>query len=414
MASRTVAVVGGGIVGLCVAESLARRGAEVVLVEADCIGGGASMGNAGWVSPGISVPLPAPGLTAQALRWMLDPGSPLYVRPSFRPSYLHFLWDFRRSTNHRRYFAGTAALTALSKRVIDDYDALAARCGFEMHQDGLLCVGHGEGAIAAELGVFRDQQAHGYVGRVEVLDREQALAREPNLGPEVAGAILAADERHVRPESVVRGLVSRLRAMRITLYEANPVHRLMPRGGGWALECGDGVLEAESVVVAAGSTSARLLATLDVRLPLQGAKGYSLTRDEPAVRLRGPVYLLEAKVAVSPYRRSLRAAGTLELGSASGAISQNRVEAIERALARSLPGTASGPWRSWAGFRPLLPDGLPAIGPVPGRPGLHVATGHAMLGVTQAPTTGELLAPVVLGEPAAPELAPFSIGRFGR
>jgi D-amino-acid dehydrogenase len=61
----------------------------------------------------------------------------------------------------------------------------------------------------------------------------------------------------------------------------------------------------------------------------------------------------------------------------------------------------------------MLPDGLPALGPVPGHPGLHIATGHAMLGVTLGPTTGELVAPAVLdGRPTA-ELAPFSLARFG-
>src|SRR5690242_18728242 len=105
-----VAVVGGGVVGLCVAEALQRRGVEVIVLEAGLCGRAASAGNAGWISPGISNPLPAPGVVSQALRWMLNPRSPLLIHPVLRPSFVRFLVDFWRSTRPTRYRAGMAAL----------------------------------------------------------------------------------------------------------------------------------------------------------------------------------------------------------------------------------------------------------------------------------------------------------------
>ena len=63
-----VAVVGGGVVGLSVAEALARRGAEVVVLDAGTFGGGASAGNSGWVTPALTAPVPAPGTMRQAAR----------------------------------------------------------------------------------------------------------------------------------------------------------------------------------------------------------------------------------------------------------------------------------------------------------------------------------------------------------
>jgi D-amino-acid dehydrogenase len=158
-----------------------------------------------------------------------------------------------------------------------------------------------------------------------------------------------------------------------------------------------------------------LLRPLGVRLPMEGAKGYSLTQDSPAVRLRRPVYLLDSKVAVSPFDDALRLAGTLELGTSGLGVDRRRVAGIEAAARCSFSGwSEAGEWTTWAGLRPLLPDGLPALGPVPGHPDLHLATGHSMLGVTLAPTTAAVLAPVILDGSPSPELAPFSIARFAK
>jgi D-amino-acid dehydrogenase len=410
-----VAIVGGGVIGLSVAEALARRGAQVVVLEAGTCGAAASAGNAGWITPALSAPVPAPGTMLQALRWMPDPKSPLLVRPVARLSFLRWSLDFWRSTAAARYGAGMAALVALTDRTIADFDALAARgVAFEMHQQGMLFVARGDAVLEEELHVLREQQAVGYRGEVTLLDRAAARDREPALSDAVAGAIAAPMERHVRPETLTAGLAAHLRARGTEIREHTPVRRITRDGSGWLLDTGGGPLRAQRVVLAGGAQTGDLLRPLGVRLPLEGAKGYSITLEQPSVRLRGPLYLLESKVGVSPYRGALRLAGTLELGARDLRLDQRRLGSIERAGRDYLRDWPSGGARSaWAGFRPLLPDGLPAIGPVPGLDGLHVATGHGMLGVTLAPTTAEVLAPAVLDDKPSLALAPFSVARFG-
>jgi D-amino-acid dehydrogenase len=212
---------------------------------------------------------------------------------------------------------------------------------------------------------------------------------------------------------LIAGLAAELRARGAELREEAPVRAIRRRGGGWSVDLEGATETADAVVVAAGVASAGLLAPYGARLPLEGAKGYSLTLEEPPIDLRGPVYLLESKVGVSPFAGALRLAGTLELGTRGLGLSAGRIASIREAGEAALNGwNGKAQWRTWAGFRPLLPDGLPAIGPVPGQQGLHVATGHAMLGVTLAPTTAALLAPVVLDGKPSLELAPFSIARF--
>jgi D-amino-acid dehydrogenase len=414
MSAPDVIVVGGGAIGLCTAEALQRRGADVLVLEGGRIGEQASAGNAGWITPGLSNPVPAPGTVPQALRWMLDPASPLLVRPTLRRGFLRWAYDFWRNTSPQRYSAGMAALVALGSRAIPAYEALRdAGVEFEMHADGLLFVAHTEEELAAELTALRDQQALGYAGRVEALDAAATLALEPALGPGAAGGILAADERHVRPETVTAGVAAQLRAHGATLREGARVDRLSRNGSGWSLAVGGEAVRADRVVIALGADTGTLLAPFGVRLPLEGAKGYSFTDPAPAVRPRRPLYLLESKVGVSPFDGGLRFAGTLELGSRNAGVDPRRLGALDAAASRYLKDWRANPARAgWAGQRPLLPDGLPAIGPVPGHDGLFVATGHSMLGITLAPATGEVLAPAVLDGRPALSLAPFSVARF--
>ncbi len=408
-----VAVVGGGVVGLCVAEALQRRGAEVIVLEADLCGGAASAGNAGWISPGISNPLPAPGVVSQALRWMLNPRSPLLIHPVLRPSFVRFLFDFWRNTRPARYHAGMAALVATTQRAVGDFDSLAQRCQFEMHKAGMLFVARGSRELEAEYRVLREHLEMGYDGEVRLMGREELLSEEPGLSDAVSGAAFASAECHVRPETVTAGVAARLHQVGAEIRENCPVRGIARSNGAWALTTADGGVEAGRVVLAGGVATRGLLAPFGVRLPLLGAKGYSLTLDHPPIRLKRPVYLVEDKVGLSPYDDALRLAGTLELGSTPGEINARRVAGIREAGERSLRDWSSDlDWRTWAGERPLLPDGLPAIGPVPGQDGLFVATGHAMLGVTLAPTTAELLAPTVLDGRPSLELAPFSLARF--
>jgi len=411
-----VVIIGGGVIGLSVAESLARRGADTVVLERGRFGRGASEGNAGWISPGLANPVPGPGVMAQAVKWMPNPRSPLLVRPTPRLSFLRWSYDFWRATKPKRYGAGMAALAALGARVLDDFDRLAAEgVPMEMHSAGLLFVGRSEAGVRSEAQILRDAQALGYLGEIREMSKAETLAHEPALSDRLAGSVLAIDERHVRPETVTGGLVEHLSRGRSDLREGVTVRAISPAADGrWRVDHDGGeAIVADRVVVATGWQADELLTPLGVRLPLEGGKGYSVTAPNPGIKPKGAMYLLEDRVAVTPFDGGVRLAGTMELGTSDPGLNRNRIAAIKAAGKRSLARWDGAGEVEWAGFRPMLPDGLPAIGPVPGLAGLHVATGHAMLGVTLGPTTGEVLAPTVLDGRVTSELAPFSLARFG-
>ena len=151
-----------------------------------------------------------------------------------------------------------------------------------------------------------------------------------------------------------------------------------------------------------------------MRVPLVGARGYSVTlagRGDPP---RHALYLAEAKLGLSPFAGGVRIAGVFELGARKAEAPPGAGERLVAAARPYLDGwrpDSDAPVQAWAGLRPATPDGLPLIGALPGVDGVYLATGHGMLGVTLAPATAALLAPLVLEGRAAPELAPFDPAR---
>ena len=410
-------MVGGGVIGLATALALQRAGAQVVLVERDGCGEGASAGNTGWVTPAFSAPLAAPGTIRRALRWMLDPSSPFLVRPRFDPAFLRWAWRFARSTTPTTYRAGIEALARLGERVFDDFDRLHdSGVEFEMRSPGLFFLAFDPRALAEYAHTLEALVGLGYPSTgVEELDGDAARTREPAIGAEIEAALFASLERYVRPESLCAGLLRAVRDAGVEVREHEEVVDLRPSGTRWLTVTPAEEIAADRVVVAAGAWSGRALRHIGESVPLEAAKGYSVT-----TRVEGPIaahtlYFTEVKIAYTPFDGEVRLAGTLELAGLDTSLRRSRVELLRRSAARYLRDwRTDGQGQEWAGLRPVAADGLPVIGAVPNRPGVFLATGHGTLGITLAATTAVTLAPVVLGESDGRELAAFSPARFRR
>jgi D-amino-acid dehydrogenase len=411
-----VVVVGGGVVGLACAWELARSGTDVVIVDAGMVGAGVSSGNAGWICPTISSPLPAPGVVREGLHQLLGGGDAFVLRPRASLAFARWLWTFSRSCSSARFEAGTRALLALNRRTMELYDGYRqAGIAFEMHGDGLVVAALTTAGLEPYRRLAHLLQRYGYPGQVDELDGEGAAEIEPALDASaVAAALHAKLDRHVRPEELTAGLARSLREMGADIRERWRVTGLVSRRGGWVVRSDVADLPAEKVVVAAGLGSSELLKRHGVRLPLVGARGYSVTvkgSGRPPVRA---LYLAEAKLGLSPFTSGVRIAGVFELGardaSAPSGAGAKIIAAAEPYLRGWRPSDDRAPV-AWAGLRPATADGLPLIGEVPGGEGLYVAAGHTMLGVTLAPATAAVLAPLVLHGKRALELVPFDPGR---
>lgn len=410
-----VVVVGAGVIGLCSAWYLRRAGCDVEVVAPDEPGSGASGVNAGWVVPSLSGPVPGPGVLTGSLRWLLNPASPFYVRPRVTPSFVRWLLAFRARCNARDYAAGLDALAELNRRTLVLYDGL--------EHDGLDFDGHAEGLLMA----FRSRRDFDHeLASMDWLDRfgirapvaDEPRALEPALSDEIEAAFLLPGERHLDPGSLAHALVGHLsmsgvsfRTAAVRAIEAAGSPDGTATGGAARVVLPGEAIRADAVVVAAGVWTPLLTRSLGVRLPIIAGKGYALDFAPAPVRATRAIYLHEDRVAVSPYSDHLRLSGTMELTGVDRSVSRRRTRAIARAGTRALrdwPAEAR-PVRIASGMRPLTPDGLPVIDRV--APGVVVAAGHSMLGVTLGPATGEAVTALVAGE-RSPVLAPFSASRF--
>ncbi len=402
---------GAGVVGLACGFELARAGADVVVLERGEVGGGTSLGNTGWVCPSFSYPLPGPGVIGDGMRAAFHLSGPLAVRPGLDPSYLRWLWRFRANCTRERWRQGVRALADLNRRTIellDDY--IAAGVAFEAYGAGLLLAARTESKLASYGELFGELGTLGAAG-FTALSAAEARESEPSLSPSLAGAFLTSIDRWVRPESLTAGLAAWLRGHGADVREGVVVESV----AGTRVETTGGVVDCDRVVVAAGITSSPFLERLGVRVSLAPARGYSITyAPDSAPAPRHALYLADALLGLSSYDGGVRIAGVFELGHGSLQISERRLSAM---LASADPFFAEwrpsqvAPASRWAGLRPLTSDGLPLIGRTPLDPHVFVATGHGMLGVTLAPATAALLAPLVLEGRDDPALAPFRPAR---
>lgn len=406
-----VAVVGGGMIGLLCAHHLSKRGADVVVLERNSVGEGCSAGNAGWVTPCIAVPLPAPGLRSKSLKWMLRPDSPLYIKPSAAPSMAAWLLSFWKHCNQRDFDRGTRALAELGSETMDLFDELSADgAEFEWREDGLLMIFRDQAEMDAELSVFL---ALDY-GPLELLDPEALQRLEPSLSDGATGAIHVKPERVVRPESVCSGTARLLRSNGAEVIEGSAVTDLrFDHKRASAVVTNDGDVEADVFLVATGAEAARLSGKAGVSLPLQAGKGYSATVSRPEIEVRHPLYLSSTKIGMTPFDGALRIAGTMELSGINLRMDRRRLVALTEGAEREVPGALAGEGvTEWVGMRPITPDGLPILGRLPSTDNVYVATGHQMLGVTLAPSTGKAMAQLVLEGRSDVDLEPFAPGRF--
>jgi D-amino-acid dehydrogenase len=409
-----VIVVGGGAVGLCVAEALAHRGGECILLERDRCGAGASAGNAGWITPSLAIPIPAPGVIRESLRWLLDRSGPLWIHPALSPAMFAWLARFIASCSRPAYLRHLASLQRAAALAGPSFERLVDRgLQFEMHDDPLLYPAFGDAELGHLWQVASELREAGATQSLERLSAGDVLSLEPALDRSVVGGVIARGEGRVRPELFTAALARALASHAAEVHEHTPVTSLFRDGEGWLVQTPAGPRRADAIVLANGVEAVLLLRPLGVRMPILAAKGYSRTYAPGPSGPRRALYLEQPKVAISVFDGGVRVSGTLELGARDLALSSRRLAAITAVAQRAMPRWQMPPQpRDWAGMRSLSPDGLPLIGNVPGLPGMHLATGHGTLGITLAPATGELLAELLLERKRDPLLDAFDPGRF--
>lgn len=415
-ADRTI-VVGGGVIGLCTAYYLAKEGMDVLLLERDRIGSGASSGNAGAVAPGHG-PMAKPGRILQALRWMGDPTSPLYMPPRFNPNLIRWLWRFRRFCTEAHVLRSMQTLGPLGHDGRDLFDELVGEEGLACHYRprGYYEVYRTEKGMAGAREEIPLQRAYGY--DTQEVAGETLRGYEPALKPGTLGGLFFPEAATLDPLLFLQELAEAAVSRGMTLRTGAEVKSLIASGGrvrGVRLSHGE-TLDGEAVVLATGAYSLNLARIGGLSLPIQPAKGYH--RDLQlgfggAPELNITIMLGERYVFCTPMGGVLRLAGTLELSGLNHRMVGPRLANLNESASKYVEGMENAQSTDdWVGLRPVTPDGMPVIGAAPTLEGLYVANGHAMLGLTLGPITGKLLADMIVGRKPSRDLTPLRPDRF--
>ncbi len=412
-----VLVVGAGAIGLNTAYYLQKAGADVTVVDRGGFGTGCSFGNAGLLVPSHLVPLAAPGVILQGLKWMLNPESPFYIKLRLDPKLLSWLWAFGRHCTKAHVERCVPVLKELHLVSRDLTAQIAEDEGldFEYQQQGLLMLFHDAGRTECE---HLCETANSVGMHARLLNGADAVRElDENIDTIARGGLHIAEDAVIHPAKFVSQLADVLEQRGVRFLRESAVQGMVRHNGAVQdVATSTGRIQAKEIVLAAGSWTPQLARQVGVRVPIEPAKGYSITFPKPANAPRLPLLLSEAKVAVTPFRDQLRLAGTLELAGFDLKINQRRVNAIRKAVPRYLTGLEvpenDNDSEVWAGLRPCTPDGLPIVGRVPGISNLTLAAGHAMQGISLASATGKLVAEVILGERPFLDLTPLRPERF--
>lgn len=409
-----VLVLGGGVIGLACAHYLLAEGRSVRVIEAGRVGAATSWGNCGTLTPSHAAPLAAPGMVGQALRWMLSPSAPLYVKPRWDPALMRWLMKVAGRCNRRDWRESGLAKGALlkySRALIEDLVyGQDLECGFEA--GGLHYVFRTERALEKQRRDLPLLEELGIPARV--LDGAALAADEPALRPGLAGSVFFPGDAQLRPDRYTAELARIVRADGGVIEEGVRVTGLeRGRNGIEAVQTSEGRRTGARVVMALGSWSTEFAQMLRLQIPIQPGKGYSITYDRPAAPPRRPLVLKERSVCVTTWGDGYRLGSTMEFSGYDDSLNRARLDALERGAADYLLEPVGPAKREeWCGWRPMTWDDLPLLGRAPGFNNLFLATGHGMMGMGMSAGSGRLLADLVTGRAPAIDPAPYAPARF--
>jgi len=414
--NKNILIIGAGAVGLSTALHCARKGHRVTVIERHgAQRDGCSYGNAGMIVPSHFVPLAAPGMVKLGLKWMWNPESPFYIKPRCSSELFDWCLKFWRAATAehvRRSAPLLRDLSFASRALFEEMAAQGADIGLTTRGLLMLCKtqqGLDEeakyAAQANQLGVPAD-----------VFSAEQTAHLDPGVTMDVAGAVYFPKDGHFTPERYMAVLQAQTEALGVQFVWDTEVAGLSVSGRKiYAVRTAGGEFSADEIILCGGSWSPLLVRALGLKIPLQAGKGYSLTLPKPRELPELCSIFTEARMAITPMGSALRFGGTMEIAGLNEDINSVRIQGIIKSVPKYFPKFSALDFagiQPWRGLRPCSPDGLPYLGRTAKFSNLVIATGHAMMGMSLSPITGQLVSEIVDNAKTAFDLEQLSPDRY--
>jgi D-amino-acid dehydrogenase len=414
---KKVAVIGAGIVGMATASYLQRDGHDVVVIDPQPPGQGASFGNAGCFNPSSVVPVATPDTWKNIPGYLSDPLGPLRIRWSYLPALAPWLIRLVRAGSPQRIEAQARALKTLLAPCLDALLPLARDAGAEhlVARNGILIAYRSQKSWDADATAWDIRRRNGT--QWEELNADELRQFDPNLSRDFTRGKLVPGNGHcLDPGGLVAALADAAQANGATIIRRRATGFSFHGTGLRAVQTPEGDVPADAAVIATGAHSKPLAAMLGDKIPLETERGYHAMLRAPEIMPRVPTTDSEGKFVATPMADGVRFAGTVELAGLAAEPDWRRARILLQQASKLYPGLAltypEDRYSVWMGHRPSLPDSLPVLGPSSRSRDVLYAFGHGHVGMTGGPYTGKIIADLVSGRPSPIDLTPFSAGRF--
>jgi D-amino-acid dehydrogenase len=413
MSRPDIVVIGAGVIGLSAAIAAQMRGLNVTVLDREGPAAGASAGNAGAFAFTDILPLASPGILRKAPKWLLDPLGPLSVPPAYALNIAPWMYRFWRACSASRVEDAIAAQTSLmdlSKGELEPFLAATETLSM-LRKEGNLQVYESQAELQASLPGWETRARHGIEFRH--LDAAEMASIQPGLSSRFThGTFTPGWHSIADPKLYTLALAENFRK-RGGVIEIGEVKTLRPVGDGVEIvTSGGAVVKAGKVVLAAGAFSHHIARSLNESVPLETERGYNTTLPADAFDLRTQVTFGGHGFVVTRLSSGVRIGGAVELGGLKLPPNFARSEAMLKKAQTFLPGLKPQGGTQWMGFRPSLPDSLPAIGRSKATASVIYAFGHGHLGLTQSAGTARIVADLLTGRGPSLDLSAFSPQRF--
>lgn len=410
-----VVIVGAGVVGLACAHYLVEQGLSVTLIDQGEVGAACSYGNCGYICPSHLLPLTEPGMVWEGIKSLFQPKSAFRIKPQIRPSFYYWMLQFARRCNHKDMMSAAKSLSQILQLSREEYSKLFAEFELDAQwkENGLLYVfetekGLEEFAHTDQLLSSNFDLAADYLSPQELLNFD-SVYREG-----LAGAYFYKNDASVKPDLLTSQLAASLKTRGVQILENSALLSIKKSGNKiQALTTEAGELVADNFVFATGAWSRKLSKELGTSIPVEPAKGYSVTINKPDNSPKTPVLFPEHRVGLTPFDDKLRLGSMMEFSGFDSQIPQSRIQQLfdsaKPYVKESFPENFE---LSWTGWRPMTWDSLPILGYLKSLDNAVMATGHNMLGVTLAPATGKLISEIILGKQTSVPVDAYSANRF--
>jgi D-amino-acid dehydrogenase len=405
-----VIIIGAGIIGLAIAHYVQQTGRKVTLIDRKGVAQEASFGNAGAFALADIFPLASPGIMRKAPKWLLDPLGPLSVRPQYALNIVPYLLKFFRASWPDQYRKSIVAQSALLDLAASEVDRMAQipQIGNQIRTDGALHLYESEREFAASQSSWQARQEFGI--EFEHLDATRLADLQPGLSDHIKRATFIPKWQTVNDPFEFAQILWRMVQQDGGELIKQDV-KAMSKASEVTLQNGD-MLSGNHVVVAAGAWSHQLAKQVGDHIPLESERGYNTTLPVEAFDLKRQLIFGEHGFVMTPLSTGIRVGGAVEFAGLDAAPNFKRSEIMLQKAKRFMPELKTEQGTQWMGFRPSLPDTLPAIGKSAHTPNVSYAFGHGHLGLTQCFATGKLVAELIDGQTPSLDLTPFNPSRF--